>query len=89
MSRDDREASLAAFWAKEAPWNEPSEWYLYRCRSCDCVTWTENIIFDGFPPAAPGDGPALVCLECNGETRWDRNIPTKHSWTEPPLPQDA
>ena len=57
----------------------PSEWYLYRCLSCDNTEWVEDIVFDAFPPAAPGDGPALGCRNCNQLMRWDRDTPTEPS----------
>ena len=70
----------------EDPWIAPSEWYLYRCRSCDFVSWVEDIAFDAFPPHRPGGGPVLGCRECNGECFWDASVPTQFSYGEPPLP---
>ena len=65
------------------PFTDPSEWYLYRCRSCDYTEWVEDIVFDAFPPAAPGDGPVLVCRECEKNMRWDRTTPTRYSFDDP------
>jgi hypothetical protein len=41
----------------ENPWTEPSEWYSYRCRSCDHTGWVEDIGVDSFPPEKPGGFP--------------------------------
>jgi hypothetical protein len=77
-------------WPKEMetedPWNVPSEWYLYRCRSCDSTSWTEDIVFDAFPHHKPDGGPALGCTECNALCYWDSSIPTKFSIDDPSLP---
>ena len=86
MTRDDFTPPPDPRW-NEDPWNEPSEWYLYRCQTCDYVEWIEDIVFDAFPPAGPRDGPILGCPECNGERRWDRDTPTKRSWQRPRLPE--
>lgn len=36
------------------PWQPPSHWYNYSCRSCDHRDWIEDIIVDGFPPTELG-----------------------------------
>ena len=61
----------------------PSEWYKYRCRSCDHTDWVEDIVVDAFPPAEPEGFPAIVCPECGGDFRCDTSEPTKHSRQHP------
>lgn len=68
---------------EDRPFGGPSEWYLYRCLSCDHTEWVEDIVFDAFPPAAPLDGPVLGCYECNDDMRWDRDTPTRLSEKDP------
>ena len=64
----------------------PSEWYKYRCRSCDHADWIEDIIVDAFPPIEPGGYPALTCPECGGQFLCDTSQPEIRSFTKPDCP---
>ena len=70
----------------DGPWTGPSEWYRYRCRSCNHRDWVEEIVVDAFPPDGPGDCPILECPNCGGNFCCDPEIPTKHSLSHPDAP---
>ena len=70
-------------WKDEAPWNEPSEYFKFQCRSCDYSGWVEDIMFYAFPPSKPGDGPKLTCPECEGDFIFDKSVPSKISEMRP------
>jgi len=61
----------------------PSDWYRYRCRSCDHTDWVEDIVVDAFPPVEPEGFPAIVCPECGGSFRCDTSEPVKSSRQHP------
>lgn len=68
----------------EDPWmSGPSDWYKYRCRSCDHTDWVEDIVVDAFPPVEPEGVPALICPECGGNFRWDNSKQIKSSRQHP------
>ncbi len=67
----------------EDPWTEPSEWFSYRCRSCNHTGWVEDIGVDSFPPEKHGGVPILQCPECGGDWACDTSIPTKRSFSQP------
>ena len=64
-------------------WNGPSEWFKYRCRSCDHSDWLEDIVVYSFPPEKPGGLPVLDCPECGGDFAWDDSVPSKLSSSQP------
>ncbi len=68
---------------EEAPWNEPSEWYSFRCHSCDYREWVEDIVFFAFPHTEPGKGPILYCPECENDFIYDPSIPIKLAYERP------
>ena len=53
---------------EEYPWMGHSDWYKYRCRSCNHTDWIEDIVVDAFPSVEPEGVPALICPECGGDT---------------------
>ncbi len=67
----------------EDPWMGPSEWFKYRCRSCDHADWVEDIGVDAFPPEEPGGFPVLMCPACGGDFACDTSMPPKLSKTTP------
>jgi len=67
----------------DEPFTGPSDWYKYRCRSCDYTDWVEDIVVDSFPPAEPEGFPAIVCPECGGSFRYDASEPVKRSRQHP------
>ena len=60
-----------------------SDWYKYRCHSCNHTDWIEDIVVDAFPPVEPEGVPALFCPECGGNFRWDTSEPIKTSHQHP------
>ena len=70
----------------ERPWDGPSHWYSYRCRSCNATDWVEDIGVDAFPPTGPGGCPTLECPTCGGDFVYDTTIPVKESYSRPGTP---
>lgn len=70
-------------WYDEMPFSGPSDWYKYRCRSCDHTDWVEEIIIDAFPPTQPEGTPELLCPECQGSFRWDTSTEIIISYNHP------
>ncbi len=68
---------------EEYPWMGPSDWYKYRCRSCDYTDWVEDIVVDAFPPVEPGGLAAIVCPKCSGLFLYDPSVPVKSSFQHP------
>lgn len=73
----------------DGPWTGPSEWYRYRCRSCNHTDWVEEIIVDAFPPNGPGNCPIVQCPKCGGSFCCDPNVPTKHCFGHPDKPAEG
>jgi hypothetical protein len=67
----------------EMPWQTPSQWYNYRCRSCEHRDWVEEIVVDAFPPTEPGGCPALICPECGEMFLYDLSVPVRTSYWKP------
>ena len=67
----------------EDPWKRPSEWFKYRCRSCEHTDWVEEIVVDAFPPTEPAGFPAVVCPKCGGSFCHDASEPAKRSFEHP------
>ena len=67
----------------DEPFTGPSDWYSYRCRSCDHTDWIEEIVIDAFPPVEPEGVPALFCPECGGNFRCDTSKPIKQLQQHP------
>ena len=67
----------------DEPFTGPSDWYKYRCRSCNHTDWVEDIVVDAFPPDEPGGFPPIVCPECGGSFRCDTSEPVKRSRQHP------
>jgi len=67
----------------DEPFTGPSDWYKYRCRSCNHTDWVEDIVVDAFPPDAPGGCPPLVCPECGESFSYDSSEPIKRSLQHP------
>ena len=65
------------------PFNDPSTWYQYRCRTCNFTSWVEDIIIDSFPPEKPGGYPVLTCPECQKDWAYDESVAPKKSWRQP------
>jgi len=70
------------------PFSGPSQWYSYRCLSCDHTDWVEDIIVDAFPPERPGGFPVVYCPECNGDFKCDESTPSISSLEKPRAAQD-
>ena len=66
--------------------NVPSEWFNYRCRSCDHTDWFEEIVVTAFPPTEPVGFPAIACPECGGDFLYDPSKPPKYSFEHPDCP---
>ena len=67
----------------EIPFQGPTTWYSYRCRSCDHADWIEDIIIDAFPPIESGGCPELICPECHGQYLADPKIAEITSHAKP------
>ena len=67
----------------DEPFTGPSDWYKYRCRSCNHTDWVEDIVVDAFPPVEPEGFPAIVCPKCSGPFRYDPSVPVKRSLQHP------
>ena len=61
----------------DGPWTGPSEWFKYRCRSCNYIEWVEDIVVNAFPPEKPGGFPVIVCPSCGKSFRHDPSEPPK------------
>ena len=59
----------------EDPWTGPSQWFNYRCRSCNHIDWVEDIGALAFPPEYPGGCAVLQCPQCGGDWAWNDAIP--------------
>ena len=68
---------------EELPFNVPSQWYKYRCLSCDHSLWVEDIIVDAFPPERPGGFPVILCHKCNGRFKCDESVHAISSFSDP------
>jgi hypothetical protein len=68
---------------QDEPWMGQSEWFKYRCRSCDHSDWVEDIVAHSFPPEKPGGLPILYCPECGGDFAWDDSVNSKLSLSKP------
>ena len=68
---------------EDLPWTAPSEWYRYRCRSCDYAEWVEDIVVDAFPSEPDGTPALLGCRECGKLMAHDLSEPTIKSSTDP------
>ena len=67
----------------DIPFQGPTTWCNYRCRSCDHADWIEDIIVDAFPPTEPGGCPELICPKCEGQFLRDPSVPEITSSTKP------
>ena len=59
----------------DLPFNGPSQWYNYRCLSCDYSAWVEDIIVDAFPPGKNSSFPIILCPECGNDFVCDTSVP--------------
>lgn len=73
----------------DLPFSAPSQWYKYRCLSCDHADWVEEIVVDAFPPEKPKGFPVLYCPECNGDFKRDESILPVSSYSNPDLLSDS
>ena len=55
--------------------DQGSEWFKYRCRSCDHSEWVEDIVVYAFPPEKPGGTAVVMCPECGQDFAADPKTP--------------
>ena len=68
---------------QDIPFQAPTTWYKYRCRSCEYTDWIEDIIVDAFPPTEPGGCPELMCPNCEGQFLADPFVAEITSYFKP------